>query len=84
VRRDETDLRSRIDPELRLSRRKVDVLRALARSADSKAAARELGISVNTFNAYMYELKHVFKASGRVDLVLRAVRHGFIEEELES
>lgn len=71
---------SRIDPSLALSPRKAAVLRALADGLPAKGIARSLGISVNTVNQYLHELRGTLAATSNPNLVVLGIRHGFVDD----
>ncbi|MHB1329827.1 MAG: response regulator transcription factor [Gemmatimonadales bacterium] len=61
-----------------LTLRKVQVLEALSRGFHAKEVARLLGISINTTNQHVVELRRAFGARSNAQLVLLAYHYGFI------
>jgi DNA-binding NarL/FixJ family response regulator len=61
-----------------LSRRELDVLRALADGASNKKIAAELGVSVATVERHLTNLYRKLDAGGRADAAVRGIRAGLV------
>lgn len=67
------------DPERRLSRREEEVISLIARGDSAKQAAARLGISTKTVDNHLQRLMRKLDIHSRADLVLHAVRAGYVE-----
>ena len=67
-----------------LTRRELDVLRALAEGQGTRQAARVLGISPNTFRTHVQNLLQKLGVHSRIRAVLEGVELGIVRIEREE
>lgn len=64
---------------MKLTRREIQVLEALAEGLDSEGIARRLNITVETERTHIVNILNKLKAHSRLEAVVIAVRHGVVE-----
>jgi len=62
-----------------LTRKELDVLRALARGLKNKDIADELSVSVHTVEYHVHNLFLKLNATSRADVLMRAQRMGWLD-----
>ena len=71
-------MRSRIDPNLVFTDRRVDILRRLAAGRSPREIAKELGRSVDTVYEHLAVIRRRLNAHSNPESVRMAIRHGFV------
>jgi DNA-binding NarL/FixJ family response regulator len=74
-------MRSRLDPTLELTDRRVDIIRRLAAGRSPREIAKDLGTSVETVYEHLEVIRRRLGAHSNPEAVRIAIRHGFVPEE---
>lgn len=74
-------MESRLDPTLKLSNRRVEILRSLAAGRSVQDIGKDLGISVATIYEHIEGMRRHLGASSNPGLIRIAIRHGFISAD---
>ena len=74
-------MRSRLDPTLVLTDRRVEILRRLAAGRRPREIAKELGISVDTVYEHLEVIRRLLGAHTAPESIRLAIRHGFVRYE---
>ena len=74
-------MRSRLDPTLVLTDRRVDILRRLAAGRTPREIAKDLGKSVETVYDHLEVIRRRLGAHSNPESVRIGIRHGFVPGE---